>query len=441
MIRKLRRKFVLINMLLVSAVLLAVFVFLLAFTYRGLREQSVSALRLALRWEDEEFPFRIEIDLPPPEGHPEDEEAGGGRPDNRHVAMIPVFTVVVDGDGSILSSTMGGNVTISDSALEEAVSQVLASGAREGTISSPRLRFLAQEEGDGSLVIAFADRGWELESLVSLVGTALLVGAGALLCFFLVSLVLSGIALRPAERAWEQQRQFVADASHELKTPITVILANAGIVLAHPEQTVAQESKWIGFIQEEAVRMRSLVEDMLFLAKNDAARQPPQFVSLSMSEVTTGCLLLFEPVAFEAGVSLDSRIDPDITLQGDEEQLRRLVMILLDNAVKYAGEKGSVYLTLTRSAERARLSVTNSGDPIPPEHLPHLFERFYRSDSARSRDRGGYGLGLAIAQTIVQTHGGRLSVTSSAQHGTCFTALLPVTRRRGRLALPRPRAK
>ena len=429
MIRKLRRKFIFINMLLVSAVLLAVFVVLLASTTRSLREQSLSAMRLALRWEDDEFPIRIEIDLPPPEGRPEEEDMRHG---DRHQAMIPAFAVTVDQEsGEILSSAMGGNVSISDTALEQAVSQVLASGEREGIISSPRLRFLTEEDDEGQLHIAFADRGWERESLISLIGTSLLMGAGALVCFFLVSLFLSNMALRPVERAWEQQRQFVADSSHELKTPITVILANAVILLSHPEETVVQQEKWIGFIQEEAARMRSLVEDMLFLAKNDAARQPTQFTRLSMSELTTGCLLLFEPVAFEAGVSLDSDIAPDLTLSGDEEQLRRLVMILLDNAVKYAGEQGTVFLSLTPLSDRVRLAVTNSGDPIPAEHLPHLFERFYRADSSRSRERGGYGLGLAIAQTIVHTHGGKLTVTSTAQQGTCFTALLPVSHRRG----------
>ena len=171
--------------------------------------------------------------------------------------------------------------------------------------------------------------------------------------------------------------------------------------------------------------MRGLVEDMLFLAKNDAARAPLHPAELSMSELTMGCLLPFESVAFEAGVTLESRIEPGLSLRGDEAQLRRLVMILLDNAVKYAGEGGNVELTLSRQGDRLKLWVRNTGEPIPPEHLPHLFERFYRADSSRSRERGGYGLGLAIAQTIVDSHGGRLSVTSSAETGTCFTALLP----------------
>ena len=437
MIRKLRRKFILINMLLVSVVLVVVLAFLMGSTSQRLRDQSRDAMRLALKWEDEDLPVRIEIDLP----H-RDPEEGSLQPGSRQLAMGPDFTVTLDEEGEILSTALGGNITISESALEEAISQVLGSNQMEGTLSNPRLRFLVDTTSTEEQRIAFADWSWEIENLMSLAVTSLLMGIGALFCFFLVSLFLSNMALRPVSKAWEQQRQFVADASHELKTPLTVILANAGILLSHPEDTVAQQQKWITFIQDEAVQMRSLVEDLLFLARNDAARQPVQFSQLSMSELTTSCALLFESVAFEAGIVLESDIPPDLTIQGDEGQLRRLVIILLDNAVKYAGDHGKVTLTLSRLQEKLRLSVVNSGPPIPPEHLPHLFERFYRADSSRSREQGGYGLGLSIAQAIVQAHGGRITVTSSAQSGACFPALLPITHRhRGHSSSALPASK
>ena len=174
-----------------------------------------------------------------------------------------------------------------------------------------------------------------------------------------------------------------------------------------------------------AEQMKELVDDLLFLAKSDAARQPAARAETAMSEVALGCLLPFESVAFEAGVALKHRITPGLSLRGDEGQLRRLVMILLDNAVKYAGPGGTVTFTLERHQERLRLAVHNTGEPIPPEHLPHLFERFYRADAARNRSGGGYGLGLAIARSIVEGHHGRLTVTSTAAAGTTFTALLP----------------
>ena len=250
--------------------------------------------------------------------------------------------------------------------------------------------------------------------------------------FFAISLFLARLSLKPVERAWTQQRQFVADASHELKTPLTVILANTGIMAAHPDATVASQRKWLGYIQEEAQRMKELVEDMLFLAKHDGAERPKDSRTVNFSDLVTGCVLRFESVAFERQVELNSHIQPGLSLSGEPDSLERLVMILLDNAVKYAGDRGRVDVDLSRRQERAVLSVRNTGEPIPPEHLEHLFERFYRVDGSRSRKEGGYGLGLAIAHTIVQSHRGQIEVRSSREEGTVFAVTLPHGRMEGK---------
>ena len=417
-LRRLRRKFVLVNMLLVFLVLLAVLAVLVASNAQRLRTQTQAALRLALEWADG-APPRFEIGRVPLEWW-DWEEA-------QEFTMVPAFCVTLEeGQATIADST--GNVSVSDEVLEQAVDLALAAGSDEGTLNSLNLCYRMERGEDGQIRIAFADLSWEGQNLAGLVAISLLVGAGALGVFFLISLFLSSLALRPVERAWEQQRQFVADASHELKTPLTVILANTGIVLSHPEDTVERQRKWITFIEEEAARMRGLVEDLLFLAKSDAARQPAHPRALSMSDLATGCLLPFESVAFEAGVALHSAVTPGLTLTGDEGQLHRLVMILLDNAVKYAGEGGCVTLTLDRIQDKVRLAVHNTGAPIPPEHLPHLFERFYRVDSARGRSEGGYGLGLAIARSITLAHGGKIWADSGPDRGTTFTVLLPQRR-------------
>lgn len=416
MIKKLRRKFIFVNMLLVTLVLLAVFTALLGFTWQQLRGQTQGALLASLEWR-EELP-RFEIGSPPPDQRP-------FRDNGRKFAMVPVFCVTVDGQGDLSSLRSGGNVFVSEEVLAQAVEQAEQSGGTEGTLGKLGLRYLSQTDPEGNRRIAFADLSWEQDNLTHLVLTSLLVGAGAWGIFFLISLFLSALALRPVAQAWEQQRQFVADASHELKTPLTVILANTGIVLAHPADTVAGQSKWIGYIQEEAGRMKSLVEDLLFLAKRDAGRQPAHTMEVCLSDLAEGCLLPFEPVAFEAGVALSSQITPDLRLTGDAGQLRRLMMILLDNAVKYAGDGGVVAVTLTRSQERLRFSVHNTGVPIPPEHMPRLFERFYRVDKARSREKGGTGLGLAIAKEMVEAHKGTIHLDSTEGVGTTVTIVLP----------------
>lgn len=415
MIRRLRRKFILINLLLVGVVLTVVFVLLVASNARRYADQSQAAMRMALSWREDENP-RFEIGAPPPDHNPSDE---GSR-----FTMVPVFVVTVE-DGVVTSINDGGQVEVSRETAELAAAEALASGEDSGILRRLNLRFQLETRPDGTVRVAFADQSWESSSLRTLILNCLLVWALAMAAFFFVGLFLSSLALRPVETAWKQQRQFVADASHELKTPLTVILSNTGIVLAHPSDTVSAQSKWLEYTQEEARQMKGLVEDLLFLAKSDAARQEFQTTQVDLSELVQGCLLPFEPVAFEAGGRLDAQVDPGLILTGDEAQLRRLVRILLDNGVKYAGAEGAVSLTLTRQQDKLRLTVRNTGAPIPPEHLPHLFERFYRADAARNRAQGGYGLGLAIAKAIVEHHRGRISVSSAVESGTVFTVLLP----------------
>ena len=415
MIRRLRRKFILINLLLVGLVLAVVFVLLIAANARRYADQSEAAMRMALSWREDENP-RFEIGAPPPDR--------GLAEDGNRFTMVPVFAVTVE-DGSVTEINDGGRVEVSQETAEQAAEEALESGTDSGVLPSLNLRFLSEKRPDGVVRIAFADRGWEGSSLRNLILTCLLIWGLAMAAFFFVGLFLSALALRPVEAAWKQQRQFVADASHELKTPLTVILANTGIVLSHPSETISSQSKWLEYTQEEARQMKGLVEDLLFLAKSDAARQEFRPGQVDLSELVQGCLLPFEPVSFEAGVHLESQIESGLMLTGDEAQLRRLVRILLDNGVKYAGTCGKVSLTLNRQQDKLRLAVRNTGTPIPPEHLPHLFERFYRADSARDRSQGGYGLGLAIAKAIVDHHRGKISVTSTAETGTIFTVQLP----------------
>lgn len=418
MIRKLRRKFIFTNMLLVSLVLVIVFAALVGSNYQKLSFQTDGMLRAALTWRDDNPPPRLEI------GGPDDQRDHRG--DNPRNIFIPVFTVALDEAGGVGSYTGGSNVSISDAVLSQVVESV-RDGDERGTVTGMSLRYLKETDESGVTRIAFADLSWQWDSLRTLILTSLLVGAAALFGFFLISLALARLALRPVEVAWDAQRRFVADASHELKTPLTVILTNSGILLSHKEDTVAKQAKWIEYIQEEAQRMRTLVEDLLFLAKNDSPRENGAAPAQSdLSGLCWSALLPFESVAFEAGVELTGDIAPNLTVCGHGDQLRRLVAILLDNAVKYAGHGGKVSVKLERGEKSTvRLTVSNTGVPIPAEHMEHIFERFYRVDDSRARASGGYGLGLAIAGSVVEGHRGTISVTSTEGAGTTFTVKLP----------------
>lgn len=411
MLKQLRRKFILVNMLLVSLVLAAVLSIQFFTFWQQTTAETDAALRDAIQWT----------------------EAG---PDRWHVggmgqlllpgqsARVPTFCVILNLNGT-MTAVIDNNVEISDEALAQAITAALNSAEDQGELPALGLRWLRGYSGL-TLRVAFADVTWERAALTRQLLTSLLVLAVALAAFLMVSVFLSRWALRPTERSWKQQQQFIADASHELKTPLTVLLADADILLAHPDDTIRSQRKWVEYMQDEASRMKGLVEDMLFLARSDnAAEKELERLPVALSDLCWNCLLSFEPVAFEAGAELSGDVAPGVTVLGSPEELRRLTAILLDNACKYCGPAGTVTLTLARTGDRAVLSVRNTGDPIPAEDLPHLFERFYRADAARDRRSGGYGLGLAIAASIAERHKGKIFVTSTAEAGTTFTVVLP----------------
>ena len=248
--------------------------------------------------------------------------------------------------------------------------------------------------------------------LVALAALAVLAG---------LSYCLAGLVVGPVKRAWQEQKQFVSDASHELKTPLTVILSSSE--LAAEEQDVQRTKQYVEGIHAESLRMKALVEDMLTLARTESgAKQTMGAVDLSDTVLESA--LAFEPVAFESGRALTYDIQPELAVRGSAAQLRRLADILLDNAVKYAAPGTTVGLLLRREGRSALLQVENRGETIPAEKLPHLFDRFYRADESRTGGEG-FGLGLAIAQSIVQTHGGSIGCTSAAGV-TRFTVTLPL---------------
>ena len=354
---------------------------------------------------------------------------GGRERDGGQVIPMALFSVSVDGAMTALGRY--NTASISQDVLEQAGQQLAGADEGFGSLSDLGLFYVKRQAG-GVMYLAFADMG-SASGWRSLAATLAVVEVAALAVFFVISLFFSRWALRPVARAWTQQRRFVADASHDLKTPLTVILANTSIALEHPERSVASQSQWLESTQHEAEAMQSLVGDLLALAKMDeeeAAAQSgaarPAFEEVDLSDVIEGEVLQFESVAFERGVKLESQVEPGIELRGNEQRLRRLAGTLIDNACKYVDDGGAVNVSLSRAGKQAKLEVRNTGAPISPEDLPHVFDRFYRADKARTGGAGGHGLGLAIARAIAEEHGGTLTVSSTQADGTVFTATLPL---------------
>ena len=402
MLERLRKRFVLITMILIGSVLLCFTVFVCVRVYDAEEsrvERSLDA-GLGLYTASDE----------------ESREIGDAEDRN------PVVTVFVSSTGDIIGTNTDLGY-LDEEVLVEVTQIAMDSDDDEGRIKKYMIAYKTAERGPGTLV-AFTSYKDAREQMLGAFLMAIILFTGAMLLFLLISIRLSKYAFKPAEKAWAQQQQFVADASHELKTPITAILANNNIVLSHGESTVNEQRKWIENSQAEAHHMKDLVNNLLFLAKSDGEEAEILKQDVSLSDISSESVMQFEPVAFENGIDLESSIDEGVVISGDPTQLRQLVYILIDNACKYAGEGGKVDFRLM-GGKAPCIKVNNTGDPIPKEDLPHIFERFYRSDKARTQKNqaGGYGLGLAIARSIAEKHGAQIKAESSAADGTTFTVI------------------
>ena len=241
--------------------------------------------------------------------------------------------------------------------------------------------------------------------------------------------LLSGRALRPIKTAMDSQRTFIADASHELRTPVAVVRTNAELLKRHlgPDtgHTAASDQVALDDILSESDRLGRMVDQMLTLAEADAGQRTVLISEVSLNELIDEVARSMRSIAETRQMLLETRLTDDVSVNGDPGRLRELVSVLLDNAVKYADAGGRVEVALRKEHRKAIIEVSNNGPGIPRDALPHVFDRFYRVDEARSRESGGTGLGLAIARHIVDAHGGTINIESSAGGGTKVTVQLP----------------
>ncbi|TMF08189.1 MAG: hypothetical protein E6I38_07830 [Chloroflexi bacterium] len=251
-------------------------------------------------------------------------------------------------------------------------------------------------------------------------------GAGILLAVG-AGFWLAGRALRPIQLAMDRQRAFVADASHELRTPLSLIRANAEILERHREQPVDANIGSVGDIIGETDRLSALVGQMLTLAQADSDTAAFSMATVDFSAIAQDAARQMQLLAEPRGISLDLNANGPVTVSGDATRLRELVMILLDNAIKYSGPGASVHVDLKRDGGTAELRVVDEGRGIEPGALPRIFDRFFRADKARSREMGGTGLGLAIAKWITEAHNGTIAIDSTPGRGTAVTVELPAS--------------
>lgn len=303
-------------------------------------------------------------------------------------------------DGEILEIKNEPPTVHSDDDLKELAQSIIKSNERYGT--DDNLAFYKTDKG-GYTLVTFMDNTVINESAMTLFRYTLIFGGVALILFFFLSVFLARKIVNPLEESYQKQKQFISDAGHELKTPVSVVSANAELLSRE-----IGDNRWLQNIQYENERMGMLVGQLLDLARTENIT--PQMEHIDFSRLVAGEALPFESVAFEKGLVLNSNITNAIVVEGNSAQLKQIVSILLDNAIRHSKEHGEVWLNLTKEHGFAKLFVINKGDEIPVEQREQIFERFYRADTARNGEDKHYGLGLAIAKAIATSHKGHIEV-------------------------------
>ena len=406
MLQKLRREFVVITMSLVGLVLVVALGSALVSSYMNQSNMVYSALTHGLTGD---------LDFKPRFG-----DQGDG-----HGPNWLTLSADVSEDGTIIATS---SYYIDPDVLTQIIAEVLSSSQDSGHDAALHLSWMRMQNETGWR-ISIVDTQYVDAALARQTVTDVVIVLAAMAALFVIVWILSSWIMKPIQKSWDSQRRFVSDASHELKTPLAVILANTQILL--DDKHVPPDTRtWIESTNDEATHMKALVEDLLMLARTDeaqadGAKRVLAMEDVDLSELVDECAIEFVGVAYERGCSIESDISPGIHIQADRTQLARAVRTLVDNATKYATKGTVVRVRLTKPDKHAVLTVNNASAPMDPDDLEHIFDRFYRSDKARSREEtGGFGLGLAICKGIIDAHGGSICAKSTAEEGTTFTVTL-----------------
>ena len=312
-------------------------------------------------------------------------------------------------------NTISENSYISDEILESAVQLAIGENKSHGEIKSLNLIFVVENSPEGNK-IAFADLKFLKNEISQIWILTICIDIVFLIIMFGVSFCLSKIIVKPVEKSIDDQKRFIADASHELKTPLTVILANNKILMN--EKDVSQnQMKWLESSNEEIKLASSIINDMLTLAKSENLTEIKKD-NINISKIASKICLQFDTVAFDKKVKLNYNISENLTINADEKMMKQLFMILIDNGLKYEPMGGEVCVNLFKDNSKIIFEVKNKNSLISPEDLPHIFDRFYRAD--KSRSSSGVGLGLSIAKNFVSLNGGEISAISNKDMGTIF---------------------
>ncbi|MDU4882637.1 cell wall metabolism sensor histidine kinase WalK [uncultured Clostridium sp.] len=402
MFKKLKIKFLLINMSLLTAVFIGIFgTIYLSTAYsmeKDMRMQLWSNIMIA------------------PQQKP--------TPKNDRMDM----TIKIDLDNTNEVVTVSSKMNTDDLDINNIVTKVINSSKDMDTIkiNGESFGYLRQDIGNGKRIVLMS-KSFQHEMLWNLLKIFIGVGSLSLILLFFISIYFTNKAINPLEATFRKQKQFIADASHELRTPLTIIKTNVSLLRENEMETIHSQKKWINYIDSQAGRMSTLINEMLSLANLDANKKKEERININLSKMLRDSLLVFEVVIFEKGLILEEDLSDNIFIKGEQNQIKKLISILMDNAIKYTNNNGKITVSLINERNKAKLIIRNTGEGIEKEHLEKIFERFYRVDDSRDRGTGGYGLGLSIAKAIVEEHKGKIHAESIINNETSFIIELPLS--------------
>ena len=435
MVRRLRRKFVLTAMtaLLIIVVLMISCILLIYFHQQDSRADSTLQMLLD---NDGTFPDMKDPSQPDNSGGriPGQGPRGADFDAARAIEMpfeTRYFTVRLDADGNILSTDVDHIAAISSEDAESYAASAFSSGKTKGYLDG--YKFADNVQDNGVTLIVFLDCNSSFSNLTQLFRISILIAGITLVLMFVLVEALSGNAVAPVVESLDKQKQFISDAGHELKTPLSVISANVDVL-----ELTGEKNEWTKSIRNQVGRMTALVTNMLTLSRMDEAKWKDLFSRVNFSKIAQSTADTFRVVAKSREKQYTISIQEDLHVFGEQRALEQLCTLLLDNAMKYSSEHGSIVISLTEDHKKARLEVSNTCDEIPSGNLDRLFDRFYRADSSRTRipansgsttaTAGGFGIGLSAAREICESHGGEIRAVHDAEHIIRFIVLLPLDR-------------
>lgn len=332
----------------------------------------------------------------------------------KSINSIDFFIIMADEKGGYLASLNNDDMT--EETAQDYITHILHNKNKSGMADN--YSFFTEQKTNGTMIV-LTDKGAEINMMNKLKRTTFIVGIISIVILSVAAYFLSGLIVRPLKETFEKQKRFISDASHELKTPLTVISANADVLSGE-----IGYNKWLNYIQDQTDRMNVLVNDLLSLTRLENKTTDFIQTEFNLSQAVTNTALPFECQAFEANKNFVLNIEENIFTTGSEQHIKQMAGIFIDNALKYSKENGTVRVSLTTKDGKPVFSVYNTGTGVKESEKYKIFERFYRSDESRNRATGGYGLGLAIAKSIIDKHKFKIEVENEEGKSICFVVTM-----------------